>query len=80
MLFGGFAFKSPVIANQCAHWCGNPPVERNQVTITTRNRSDAHSFGNFSAHFPSIRGIATPVCGLVRNDSIYSPNHNLSSP
>ena len=30
--------KLPVIANQSADWCGNPPVERNQVTITTKNR------------------------------------------
>ena len=28
-----------VIANQSADWCGNPPVERGQVTITTRNRN-----------------------------------------
>ena len=27
-----------VIASQCAHWRGNPPVEWNQVTITTKNR------------------------------------------
>ena len=27
-----------VIANQCAHWCGNPPAPWNQVTITTKNR------------------------------------------
>ena len=57
-----------VIANQCAHWCGNPPVERSQETITTKNRGDTHSFGHFSVHSPSNRGIATPVCGLVRND------------
>ena len=30
--------KLSVIANQSADWCGNPPVERNQVTITTKNR------------------------------------------
>ena len=50
-------------------WCGNPPVERNQVTITDKNRSNSHSSGNFSVHFPSNRGIATPVCALARNDS-----------
>ncbi len=22
---GGAVRKQPVIANQCAHWCGNPP-------------------------------------------------------
>ena len=61
--------KLPVIANQSSDWCGNPPVERNQVTITTKNRGDSHSFGNYSVHFPSNRGIATPVCALARNDS-----------
>ena len=51
--------KLSVIANQSADWCGNPPVERNQVTIPTKNCSESHSSGYFSAHFPSIRGIAT---------------------
>ena len=39
-----------VIANQAAAWCGNPPVERNQVTIATKNRGDSHFlvlFGTF---------------------------------
>ena len=48
-----------VIANQSADWCGNPPVEWNQVSITTKNRGDSHFFGCFSAHFLSNRGIAT---------------------
>ena len=52
-------------------WCGNPPVERNQVTITTKNRGELHPFWCFSVHFPTNRGIATPVCGLVRNDSVF---------
>ena len=30
--------KLSVIANQSADWCGNPPVERNQVTISAKNR------------------------------------------
>ena len=33
--------KFPVIANQSADWCGNPPVEWNQVAITTKNREVA---------------------------------------
>ena len=49
-------------------WRGNPPVEWNQVTITTKNCGDFYSFRYYSVHFPSNRGIATPVCGLVRND------------
>ena len=28
--------------------------------------------GCFSIHFPSNRGIATPACALVRNDSVFS--------
>ena len=51
--------KFPVIANQSADWCGNPPVERNRVTITTKNRGNAHPLGCFSEHSPSNRGIAT---------------------
>ncbi len=38
MLFEDARYKLPVIANQSADWCGNPPVERNLVTITTKNR------------------------------------------
>ena len=26
-------------------WRGNPPVERNQVSITTKNRRSSHHFG-----------------------------------
>ena len=59
-------------------WRGNPPVERNQVTITTKNRKVSRSVGQLSIHFPSNWGIATPVCALARNDSKYSTNTNLS--
>ena len=31
-------FKLAVIANQSADWCGNPPDEWNQVTITSKKR------------------------------------------
>ena len=57
-----------VIASQCAHWRGNPPVEWNRVTIITKNRNVPCPVGQLSIPFPSNRGIATPVCGLVRND------------
>ena len=33
-----FVKNNAVIANQSADWCGNPPVERNQVTISTKKR------------------------------------------
>ena len=55
---------------------GNPPVEWNQVTITTKNHGELHLFWCFSVHFPTNRGIATPVCALARNDSNYSTNKN----
>ena len=52
LVFSGFAFKFPVIvmknaviANQCAHWCGNPLVEWNLVTITTKKRNVSHTVG-----------------------------------
>ena len=49
-----------VFEKQCCH-CetspqtgrGNPPVERNQVTITTKNRKVSRSVGKLSIHFPS---------------------------
>ena len=72
LVFVGVHHKFPVIASQCAHWRGNPPVERNQVTITTKNSNNSRFFGFFSVHFPSIRGIATPACALVRNDRKYA--------
>ena len=63
-------FKFSVIANQAAAWCGNPLVERNQETITTKNRDESNYFGKLSVQSPSNRGIATPACALARNDSI----------
>ena len=51
--------RLPVIANQSADWCGNPPVEWSQVTITTKNRGNSQFYWYFSVHFPSNRGIAT---------------------
>ena len=76
LVFVSVRLKNAVIANQRARWCGNPPVERDQVTITTKNRNDSNAPGHFSVHFPSIWGIATPVCELARNDSINSANAN----
>ena len=51
--------KLSVIANQSADWCGNPPVEWNQVTITAKKRDASYFSGCFSVRFPSNRGIAT---------------------
>ena len=59
MVFVGVHPRLAVIASQCAHWRGNPPVERNHVTITTKNHGELHNSWRFSVHFPSNRGIAT---------------------
>ena len=59
LVFEIVRLKNAVIANQSADWCGNPPVERNQVTITTKIARFSRSVGQLSIHFPSNRGIAT---------------------
>ena len=51
--------KLPVIANQSADWCGNPPVEWNWVTITTKNRKVFPLCRAIVDTFTSNRGIAT---------------------
>ena len=76
MLFVSARYKFPVIANQRARWCGNPPVERNQVTITTENRNVSPFCRAIVDTFPSNWEIATPVCALARNDSEYLTNNN----
>ena len=77
LLFVSARYKFPVIANQRARWCGNPPVERNQVTITTENRNVSPFCRAIVDTFPSNWEIATPVCALARNDSEYLTNNNL---
>ena len=74
--------KNAVIANQCAHWCGNPPVERNQVTITTKNRGELLHFWCFSVHFPTNRGIATTSLrtGLAMTENLKGEAINNNSP
>jgi len=47
--------KKVVIPSQCSHWRGNPPKIRN-------------IFDSGNVVLPKIWGIATPVCGLVRDD------------
>ena len=46
-----------VIASQCSHWRGNPPVERNQVTITTKIATLSYSVGQSSKHLPLTGGL-----------------------
>ena len=49
------------LRDQSADWSWQSPVEWNQVTITSKSRGDSRSSGHFSVHFPSNRGIATPL-------------------
>ena len=51
--------RLPVIANQRARWCGNPPDEWNQVTITSKKRE-------FPALVGTCRNIVRLTGGLPR--------------
>ena len=66
-----------VIASQCAHWRGNPPVRGEMYRQLPYGAGNLAIFGGNRYLVPFNRGIATPVCGLVRNDSVYSTNANL---
>ena len=64
-----FSKINAAIASQCAHWRGNPPdFPRTQKNEGIVYRSSLKSWG-----------IATPVCGLVRNDIFFfsAENNNL---
>ena len=59
-----------VIANQRARWCGNPPdlpVSQNRPgsSINAEKKREL-----FYYSILKIRGIATPVCALARNDML----------
>ena len=59
--------NNTVIPNQCAHWCGN--LHRISGCLSSYIPLFCTVFWNSSTRSgASIRGIATPVCGLVRND------------
>ena len=69
--------KLSVIANQSADWCGNPPVRGEMYRQLPYGAGNLAVFGGNRNLVPLNRGIATPVCALARNDSIFS-NTNLS--
>ena len=50
--------KLPVIANQSADWCGDPPNYRETCIFSVENVA-------------FDRGIPTPVCALARNDHFF---------
>ena len=60
-----FEKNNAVIASQCAHWRGNPPVPWNQVTITTKNRRSSHFLGAIRYISLLTGGLPRPVCALV---------------
>ena len=62
--------RLPVIANQRARWCGNPPV-REEMYRQFPYRAEKYSiFGGNRYLVPFNRGIATEAVALARNDSI----------
>ena len=61
------ASNNIVIPNQCAHWCGN--LHRISGYLSSYRSFFPAVFRNSSTkRGTSIRGIATPVCALARND------------
>ena len=68
LLLSSSAFKFPVIASQCAHWRGNPPDRGGMYRIVPERVGFVAIFAGNRYLIPFNRGIATPVCGLVRND------------
>ncbi len=57
---------------------GNPPVSGEMYRKAPGNTGVATIFGGNRYPIPFNRGIATPVCGLVRNDSIF--NRGIATP
>ena len=62
------AMKNAVIANQCAHWCGNPPGREEMYRQLPYKSRKFRIIGGNRYLVPFNGGIATPVCGLARND------------
>ena len=56
-----------------------PRLEGKCIDNCPIGQGNAAIFGGNRYLVPFIMGIATPVCELARNDSIYSTNNNLSA-
>ena len=69
LVFVSVHSKNAVIASQCAHWRGNPPVREEMYRQLPYRSGNAAIFGGNRYLVPFNRGIAIPVCGLVRKDS-----------
>ena len=59
MVFVGMCPKLPVIANQCVHWCGNPPVRGEMCRKAPGKTGIVSVFGGNRYLVPWGRGIAT---------------------
>ncbi|MDY6179619.1 MAG: hypothetical protein SPI15_02090, partial [Candidatus Faecousia sp.] len=66
LLFESARYKLPVIANQSADWCGNPPDRGEMYRKAPRKTEVAAIFSSNRYLVPFNRGIATPVCALAR--------------
>ena len=59
LVFVGLCPKLPVIASQCAHWRGNPPVRGEMYRKEPERMGDSTIFGGNRYPVPFNRGIAT---------------------
>ena len=75
LVFESARYKLPVIANQRARWCGNPPVRGEMYRKAPGKTGIVAVFGGNHYLVPFNRGIATPVCALARNDSVFFGKH-----
>ena len=59
------ALKNTVIANQCAHWCGNPPVRGEMYRKAPKKWELLRFLVVIVTWFHGVGGLPRPVCGLV---------------
>ena len=71
LLFTAMRPRLSVIANQSADWCGNPPVREEMYRQLPYRVGNVAIFGGNRYLVPFNGGIATPVCALARNDSVF---------
>ena len=76
----GFAFKFPVIANQSADWCGNPPVSGEMYRQAPGKTGIVSVFGGNRYLVPFNRGIATTSVRTGLAMTALFSNNNLSFP
>ena len=79
LVFVGVRLKNAVIASQCAHWRGNPPVRGEMYRKVPGRTGVSAIFGGNRQLVPFNRGIATTslrtglaMTALFRQTPIYS--------